>query len=40
VNGGVVKSRDSGLIGVVGLVQGNKNVFLLDSGASANFMSL
>ena len=28
-----------GLIGMVGNVCGDKNVFLLDSGASSNFMS-
>lgn len=34
-----MKTSDS-LIGMIGLVFGKRNVFLLDSGASSNFMSL
>ena len=37
---GRVESNTNGLIGMVGLVSGVRNVFLLDSGMSANFMSL
>ena len=37
---GRVESNVNGLIGLVGLISGTRNVFLLDSGASANFMSL
>ena len=37
---GEIVGSGSGLIGVLGLIQGDKNVFLLDSGASSNFMSL
>ena len=39
VNGEII-GGGSGLIGVIGLISGAKNVFLLDSGASSNFMSL
>ena len=39
LKGSVVGCND-GLIGILGLVDGIKNVFLLDSGASNNFMAL